>query len=163
MKHNLQTIRLLSIIFLLAFSLFSEILAQNIYDVSVDPKHATTVFIEFDGKLEVETWDEDYILLQVKIENGSDEKKLLNLQQFIMQDFIKQEFTFNDFLILTIDNLEKKINQHNCHIYQLLSFKVVAPKSLDLELRCKNDLVIYNDLFENTTNDFEGLKVHVER
>jgi len=150
-------------IFLLTSTLFLEALAQNIYEVSVDPKHATTVFIEFNGKLQVETWDEDYILFQVEFENGFDEKTLLKLHQFDMQDFIKQEFTFNDFLILTIDNLEKKINQHNCHIYQLLSFKIVAPKSLDLELRCKNDLVIYSDLFENTTNDFEGLKVHVER
>ena len=140
-------------IFLFASVQFSEIIAQSIFEVSVDPKNATTVFIDFNGKLELETWDEDYIILQIKVEPGPEEEKLSNLLSLSQQNFIKQEFTFNNFLLLTITNFDQLTQSINCDLDQLLSFKIIAPKSLDLELRCKNDMVIYDDLLESNLND----------
>jgi len=51
----------------------------------------------------------------------------------------------------------------DCKPDQIFSYKLIAPKSLDLELRCKNDLVVYDDSQEIFPSDPDKIKAFVDK
>ena len=134
----------------MSFTVFQEVIAQNIFDIAIDSKHATTVIIDSEAKLKVETWNEDYILFQIAFESQSEENETLRYLEINKKHIIQQEFTVNDFLYLTMADLDDLLLANDCKPRQLFTYKIIAPKSLDLELRCENDMVV-RDLISKIT------------
>jgi hypothetical protein len=164
MKYRIKTPTLFAAVILITTTLLSQVLQQNVFDISVDPKYASTVFIDSDRELKVETWDKDYILFQIEVKPHSDAKQAMIFLEMYKQDIIKEEFTVNNFLHLTIADLDKILQFNDCNPDQIFSYKIIAPKSLDLELRCKNDLVFYDDdSQENFPTDPEKIKASLNK
>ena len=148
---------------LLFTSLFSKVAAQNKFNFVVDPKHATTLFVELDGTLRVETWNEAYVFIQIEVETATGTKETIRFLEENKQAIIQQEFTVNDFLLLTILDPEKWLQLEDCDPATLFHYTLKAPKYLDLELRCKNDMVVHDPLEENRPVYIEKFNVRDDK
>ena len=135
----------LLMLFMVSVDLYSEIKTQNNLYIEVDPLNATTVFVELDDTLKVETWDEEYILFQIMVESCSEAPEILNSLVKHKENIIKQEFKPNDFLFLTIKDFSELMDISENILDEKLDYKITVPIHLDLELKCNNDLMIYLD------------------
>ena len=50
-----------------------------------------------------------------------------------------------------------------CKKAQFFTYKIIAPKNLDLELNCKNDLVIHDDFQIDSIDEMNNLKAHDDK
>jgi hypothetical protein len=155
MKNSSTILMLLAVGIFITIDVYSEFKDQNTFCIEVDPKYATTIFIDMEDALKVETWNEDYILFQINVESCSQAPKILNYLESNKENIIKQEFTVNDFLLLTVENLSKILDTDGSNLDEKLSYKVTVPDHLDLKLKCNNDLMIYYDIPENPETGIE--------
>ena len=163
MKYSLKNLMLFAVVILISTTLLSQTLNQNVFTIPVDPKHASTIIIDSEKELKVETWNENYILFQIEVKAHSESKEAMLFLEIHKKDIIHQEFTIHDFLHLTIPDLDKILQLNDCNSEQLFSYKIIAPKSLDLELRCKNDMVVNDDPEKNYPFNVENLKAHDDK
>jgi len=154
----MKNITLFFLLYLVSFSLSSEVSAQHIFDIPIDPKEASTVFINSDKEIRVETWDETYLLFQIEIQPYTEVEGILLFLEKYKPNIIHQEFKVNDYLELTISDMDKILELNYCTPEHLISYKIIAPKCLDLELRCKNDLSVYGIHPEKYPEDSAVLK-----
>ena len=163
MNYFLKFMTILVVAILVATALFSQVNNKNSFRVSIDPKHASTIFIQSNKALKVETWDEPYIEFQIEIEPYTGTKEALLLLELSKPNIIGQRFTVNNFLYLTLPDISKVLGLNDCKKEELFTFKIIVPKNLDLELNCKNDLVIHDNTQIEPVNDTKQLKAYDDK
>ncbi len=149
MKHISTILVLLMIGSMIAIDLYSEFKTQNILSIEVNPKQASTVFIEMDEEPKVETWDEEHILFQIFVESFPERSEVFNFLENNKKTIIQQEFNANDHLFLTISDLNKMLKINDSNLDEMLSYKITVPNDLDLNLWCRDDLSDFVDFQEN--------------
>ncbi len=156
MKYSLKILTLFVVAVLVNVTLFSQVKTQNTFSISIDPQHASTVFINSERRLNVETWDEPYILFEVAFNPYTEAEEMIAFLGLNQSHIIQQEITINDFLYLTIPDLNKILKLNNCNEQELI-YKITVPKSLDLELRCENDMSVYDPYLNDYSFEVEEL------
>ncbi len=151
----MKNLKKLSIV--LALNIFASLLfAQNntseTYYTSINPNEANTVFLDLKGEVEMEVWEEDYILLYMEIDAQVTSEKVLNQLRDDGRYLLKKEMSLNNYLMISQPNINKLISINGKAFEENLKYKVKIPMYLDVEISTKNNMVVYQEssLFEET-------------
>lgn len=159
---NLLKLSIVLVMSIATSILYAQDHTNESYYTAINPSEANTVFLDLKGEVEMEVWDQDYILLYMYIDAEVPNRKVLKQLRDDGRYILKREMSFNDYLLISQPNINKQVSINGKSMREEILYKVKIPMYLDVEISGNNDMVVSQDkslFYESEGNLFSMTQI----
>lgn len=148
MKTLLKTL-VVALISCLSYGLTAQSGTQQTYYASLLPEESNTLFLDLKGSVEMEVWEKDYIMFYVTVDASTSNENVLDYLKDIGRYNLQSNLSLNNYLSVSMPGIKKEAKVNGVLIKESMSFKVMVPSYLSVDIEGQNDMVTYFDTEEN--------------